>query len=191
MKTRTLVRAALVFALGVMVFAAGMVGLAYERAVQSAREKYRAGDSYDAIKILERLTDLPFSDPRTNYNLGMALIDMSSHDEAMVAFRKFIASTDDPQWQAEGYYLLAWSLVLKVASERNSSTGRYSSSEASSLYSQALAYLAEAMRLDQSQKGAKNLYERLSHSNPLPGASKSELRPDPGQMPGQWEEPKP
>lgn len=186
MKQRTLITVALTFALGLLVFSAGIAGLSYERALRSSLAEYQVGNSFAAIKILERVVDLPFSDARTRYNLGMALLDMASYDEAGGAFRKFASVTNDPALQAEGYFLLAWLFVIKA---------EYDRSVASSLYGQALAYLTEAMRLDPDHKDAKNLYERLRHLLNLGGTpteqKEQKLSPDPGKIPGQGQEPKP
>jgi len=187
-KTRTLIAGVLVFAIGVLMVAVGIYYTAYDRANRSARESYGAGKSFDAVSTLKVIVGLPASDPRLRYNLGIALNDMSMHDDAMAEFQKFVDLTDNPKLQAQGYYLLAWSLVLDVNDNKKPSD------IAASEYVQALRYLAEAMWLDQSNKGAKNLYERIMHlfrDNPPPPEEKGE-RPIPGMQPStQPEEPKP
>jgi tetratricopeptide (TPR) repeat protein len=178
MKRRTLRSALLLFLCGMVVLSFGFFGFSYDRAQRAGRKSYQAKYYYDATLALQRLSSLPFSDPRTNYNLGIAMLALNKYDlAAMAPFRKFILLSKDPKMKAEGYYLLAWSIVGANYSKR---------------YDEALGYLAEAMRLDTSHKGAKNLYERLSHLRKNQPPQNEQLKPDPGTQPGRTtEEPKP
>jgi tetratricopeptide (TPR) repeat protein len=176
MKVRTLRNSLLLFLCGLVALSFGVLGFAYDHVLKSGIESFKEGKSFTASKIFEHLANLPFSDPRASFNRGIALLDLSP-DDAMAAFRKFIADTNDPKLKAEGYYFLSWSIVASGNAVR---------------YGEALGYLAEAMRLDTSHKGAKNLYERLNHFQKNRAPKDESIRPDPATQFGRsGEEPKP
>jgi tetratricopeptide (TPR) repeat protein len=185
LETRVLIRGTALFVLGLLILSFGALQLVEDRAVRNARLEYLRGKSFDAAKDLKRVVDLPFVDPRVHYNIGIAQNDVFDYDNALGEFRKLTITSSDPRMQAEGYYMLAWTLLLRLYKRKYTEGNPIGN---------ALTYLTEALRLNPDHKGAKNLYERIMHllNNQPPRQQEDKLKPDPNQRfsPG-YEEPKP
>jgi tetratricopeptide (TPR) repeat protein len=185
MQKRKITVGFMVFAIGIGVLSAGFQMLLYERDVGQAMVVYNDGNEIEAQMILEQLVESPFSDPKLRYNLGMALLHGKAFDQAMAQFRKTAAASQDPKLQAQAYYLMAWAKVLEAS--------EYYWLDPAQQHQEALGYLEEALRLDPSHKGAKNLYERIRRLFKQPPPENQKPKQDPGtQRPGvENREPKP
>lgn len=171
-----LLQFALVFLIGVLLTVVGLAQLYYDYELRAAAVAYDHGNSYEAVERLKKIAGFPFSDARLHYNLGMALTENSNWDAAAAEFRHFADEAPDPKLRSDGYYMMAWIGVLRAYEVRY---GR------SNPFGQALEYLAEALRLNPDNQGAKNLYERIIHLlTKAPDSQDRQIIPSPGQYPG-------
>jgi tetratricopeptide (TPR) repeat protein len=186
MQKRKVIAGLIVLAIGIGVLSAGFQMLLYERDVRQAIAVYNDGNEIEAQIILEQLVESPFSDLKLRYNLGMALLHGKAFDKAMAQFRRTARASQNPKLQAQAYYLMAWTKVLEAAAY-------YWRTDPAQQHQEALGYLEEALKLDPSHKGAKNLYERIRRLFEQPPPENQKPKQDPGtQRPGvENREPKP